>query len=365
MKKYKSVYYAIYDNLKNIGSFKQYLIDNSEVIVCFHFPHGYSKTPSYMEIYQNGRMKRTNKFPMYKGKSNIVKLLVYYIYFYYILIRFVPRKSFVVVDTPIFCILSRVPSFIKKVRFIYWIGDFYPSNKGFMRIYNSLANYYNKSLGIVWYVSPPLKKVYSSTSSLDYGKIRMLVPLGTKRKKYKITTTPHSPIRLGFVGVIREQQGLDLIFNYLQKFNNAILDIVGDGYKLKQYKDLAKEMNLKNKVKFYGYVDDMDRIAEKWDIGIALYENDTMNVSIYCEPTKIKNYLEFNLPVITTKTTYFHKELEKEQAGVAIDETIDDLGRAIDEIKSNYLKYKEGVSVILNRYEYHKFYNSLLKFMEQ
>ena len=74
-KKYKSVYYAIYDNLKNIGNFKKYIIDNSETVVCFHFPHGYSKIASYMEIYKNGKKVGTQTFYRFDGENNIIKTL--------------------------------------------------------------------------------------------------------------------------------------------------------------------------------------------------------------------------------------------------------------------------------------------------
>lgn len=366
MKKYKSVCYAIYENLKNIGNFKEYLINNSEISIFYHYPHGYSKTSSYVEIYQNGKLLKTHTFYRYEGESNSLKLVFYYIYFQYVLFRFVPKKSFVIVDLPMFCVLNSVTRIFKQLKFVYWIGDFYPKNDGFMKIYNKLAAYYNRKLESVWYVSPPVKEIYEKM--LDFkakNRVRILVNLGTKQKFHSFRSKPRSPLIIGFIGVIREQQGLEFIFSYLQKYDNAILEIIGAGYKLDYYKNLARKMRIAGKVKFYGYVENMDTITSKWDVGVALYENSSSNVSLYCEPVKIKNYLEFGLPVITTKTTYLVEELEKERAGIGVDETVESLEFALKRIRSNYPEYRKGVMKMLNRYEYVNHYDKILKFMRK
>lgn len=363
--KYKSVCYAIYENLKNIGNFKEYLINNSDTAVFFHYPHGYSKTSSYLEVYKDGALKKTKFFYRYKGESNTIKLVIYYIYFQYILYRFVPSGSYVIVDLPVFCMLSSVGKFLKKMKFIYWIGDYYPKNDGFMKIYNNLAAYYNSSLEVVWYVSPPVKKIYESM--IDYknnsGKKRLLVTLGTKQKTRSFLSNPKRPFKIGFIGVLREQQGLELMFSYLQKYNKAVLEIVGSGYKLNYYKNLARKMRISKKIKFYGYVENLDDVTSKWDMGIALYENSSSNVSLYCEPVKIKNYLEFGLPVITTKTTYIVEELEANNAGIGIDETPESFDSALEKITANYSRYRKGVLGMLKKYEYNGHYNKILKFM--
>ena len=97
---------------------------------------------------------------------------------------------------------------------------------------------------------------------------------------------------------------------------------------------------------------------------MALYENTSDNVSKYCEPVKIKDYLEYGLPVITTKTTYMHKEIEKFHAGEVIDENVGSLKKAIDKIAKNYSLYEDGINQILNKYEYKKWYTKSFSFLE-
>lgn len=367
-RKYKSIFYVIVESLKDIGSFRSYLIENTEKLICFHFPHGYSKIPSYMEIYENGVLTLKHSFYRYKGSSNVIKLVLYYFYFNYIVFRYVPRGTFVIVEKPIYCVLSRISSFLKNLKFVFWIGDYFPYTTGIMSVYNFLVSYYNRNLGHVIYESPPVEGVYGRMfrKTKRKGKFRKVITLGMKKNFLKIKTRIKRKVPLlGFIGVIREQQGLDLIFKFLGENREYKFEIVGTGYELEHYKNLAKELGIIKQVKFYGPVENVTPIFSNWDIAIALYENSDTNVSTYCEPTKIKHYLEYGLPVITTKTTYFYKELLKYHAGVTIEETTDSLMQAIKKISGNYSLYTKGVEKLISEYEYRSWYDSHWSFLQK
>lgn len=65
---------------------------------------------------------------------------------------------------------------------------------------------------------------------------------------------------VGYVGVIGEQEGLNLLLESIQYIVNKRKDvqfaIIGDGTELPKIKEIAREMNLENFVDFYGRVDD-------------------------------------------------------------------------------------------------------------
>ncbi len=200
-------------------------------------------------------------------------------------------------------------------------------------------------------------------SSLDkQTKHRLQFSLGIKKRSIGKRVV-HKNIVLGFIGVIREKQGMELVFEYLKASSNVSFEVIGDGYSLLHYKELAKKYNIQNKVTFYGFVEDINSIIRKWDIGLALYKNSKDNVSKYCEPVKIKNYLEHGMPVITTKTTYFANVLAHYHAGVVISEDPKKLHDAIVKIKKNYKTYKKGVKNIQAAYEYKKMYDSFFSFL--
>ncbi len=365
--KYKNIVFVTGDPIKNMGNFRSYLIDNTDNLVTFHFSHGYSNKPSFMERFSKGIKTERKDFYQFKINSNILKLLSYYAYLSYILFVYGNKKSFVIVEKPFFLILNSIFSKLKGFKYVYWIGDYYPNSEGFMAVYNKLARYYNENLKYVVYESPPVEVVYKNMipPNLLKNKFRRLITLGMKEKLLDKKNKEKKKIVLGFIGIIREQQGLDLAYKFLKENNNCILEVVGSGYKLDHYKKLAKKMKLDKKIKFLGFVEDLEETIKGWDMGLALYENTDDNLSIYCEPTKIKDYLEFGLPVITTKTTYFYKEVAGLKAGMAIEETIDELDTAIKKIMDNYEVYKKGVKKLVKKYEYSSWYDRHWDFLKK
>ncbi len=367
--KYKSIYFVTTESIKNLGNFRNYLIENTDYLVTFHFPHGYLKKASYMEIYKKGKISQRKEFYRYPGKTNMVKLGLYYLYFNYIVFKYVKKESFIIVENPIFCIFNSLAALTKRVKFIFWVGDYFPDNTGFMWFYNKIADFYNKNLKYVLYVSPPLYKHYMSVllEKDKKTKYRAVFTLGVK-KRYNAKKTFNKlskKIVLGFIGVIRKKQGLELAFEYLSKSSNVGLEIIGDGYSLGYYIDLAKKLNIEHRIKFYGFVEDIDPIIKNWDIGLALYKDSKDNVSKYCEPVKIKNYLEYGIPVITTKTTYFSKEITRFDAGKVIDETTNNLASAVEDIKQHYKKYTDGVDRIVSEYEPNRLYDQYFSFIAE
>ena len=73
--------------------------------------------------------------------------------------------------------------------------------------------------------------------------------------------------------------------------------------------------------------------------------------------------MSYGLPVITTGTTYFSKEISDFNAGQVINESTEELDKAIDDIVKNYKKYLEGVDRLVNKYEYSNWYDEMFKFI--
>lgn len=360
--KYKNIFYCANVPGKNAGNRRDYFIKNTENLVTFHYQLGYSKENSYLESFHNGKLIYRKEFGYYKGSSALIKNGLYYLLFLYILLFKSKRNSFVIVTTPIYCLLNTLFGVVKKARIVYWIEDYFPpSDNLYMKIYNYLVNYYNERLKFVLYISPPVAKIYSSSRRKN-NKIIKIVSLGIKPLRIHKAYTSKK-IKVGFIGIIRKEQGLDLAFKFLKENINVQLEIVGEGYDSNYYKAMAKKLGISKKVVFYGFVVDPSSIVKGWNIGIALYQNSKQNFSIYSEPSKIKNYLSFGLPVITTKATYFYDELEEYNAGIAIEENTKALAKATLSISSNYIKYSDGVKKIQKKYEYSGWYSKKFDFL--
>lgn len=359
--KYKSILFCSADPTKNAGGLSDYFIENSTVFTAFHFFPSYTKEKTYAVQYINGKKKFKKTFTFYEGNNLLLKNLFDFCYFSYTIIFIVPRGSFVITNAPVYCFLNFLFRFLKSVKYVLWIGDYYPDKSIKMKIYNIYVSYLNKTVDYVLYLSPPLEQIYSKSRSDN--KLKELVPLGIKKQRGKLRKKGKVTV-LGFIGIIRRQQGLDLMFEYLKNANDVRFEIVGNGYELPYYKDLARKMGISDKVKFYGKVENVRGVFEGWDIGVALYVNSQANLSKYCEPTKIKDYMSYSLPVITTKTTYLYKEIISFKAGEVVEEDINSLSNAVKKISGNYDAYAEGVQRITERYEYENWYNDKLSFIK-
>lgn len=361
MKKYKNIYYCANFPGKNAGNRRDYLIANTESLITFHYQLGYSKDNSFVEKFENGKSILKKEFGFYKGTNILLRNGIYYLIFLYILFFHVRSNSFVIVTTPIYCIFNSLWKYTKGTNFVYWIEDYFPPTKFFfMRIYNFLVEYYNKRLKYVLYISPPVAKIYNN--SINSGKIRKVINLGIKPLKIQ-KKSPKKKIILGFIGIIRKEQGLDLVFEYVKENLDSKLEVIGQGYDSEYYKSIAKQIGIAKRVIFHGPIDDPSSIVKNWDIAVALYHESKKNFSIYSEPSKIKNYLSFGLPVITTKATYFYKELEKYNAGIAIEENINDLRKTVLKITSGYGLYLKGVKKIQKKYEFTQWYSKKFNFL--
>lgn len=347
-----------------MGNLRKYLIENTQHFTTFHFPNGYSNAQSHLEQYVNGENTIVTSLPKIPVNNKLIKLLSHYIYFLTILLFTVKSGSIVIVDNPIFCIFYSVFSYIKNLHFILIIGDHYIEKNGFMKIYHMLLNFYNRHLPYVIYLSPPIQAIYSPlrTSSFHRSQLSLgIADLCIANRQDVLEEKLH----IGFMGSIRHGQGLQTLLRYVHQTTTPLhLDIIGDGYELNFYKDLVQDLNIEDKVTFYGFAPNREEIASKWHIAFALYDYDPSNVSLYCEPTKIKDYLSYGLPVITTKTTYFHKEIASFRAGEIVEENSQDIDRAVASIVNAYSSYKQGVQNIINAYEYRSHYDKQLAFLQ-
>ncbi|HMS22630.1 MAG TPA: glycosyltransferase [Candidatus Levybacteria bacterium] len=357
---YSSVLFCTADPTKDAGGIAKYFVARSKICMTFYFPLGYMSKPTYFRKYKMGVLESEKIFHSYTGRNTFIKNIQNYLFFIYCLLFFVPRKTFILTNAPIYCFGYFIFAFIKLHKYILWLGDYYPQKSIFIYLHNIFIDYLNKNLQYVLYISPPLSRLYESKRrNKKYTKV---IQLGMENEKITYKKNK-SKIKLGFIGILRNQQGIELAFSYLALHKNISLDIVGGGYWLAYYKKLARKLNINSRVTFYGSVDDVSTIFQKWDIGIALYEDTVDNLSRYCEPTKLKKYLSYGLPVITTRATYFSREIEESGVGVVIDENTYSLGVAIKNIILNYDTYQHKIGKLLKKYEYVSWYDKKFAFM--
>ncbi len=385
MRKNNSIFYVNYFPYDNSGKILDYLVENYELV--FLFLAGF---------YQVEGKEKINKFSIYKSGKLIKETPLYQIQVPPQLTFFLlPIKSLITfiqilwqsrlmkleykkidiyftVNAFTSCIglILKELGIVKKT--IFWVWDYYPwvHDKKIVvmmrKIYWQFDKYATSNSDSTFFLNrrmvPPKKEENIIPKSKKYE----VIPIGTGHAKF-LSNKNLKNIQIGFIGVLKISQGLDIIFDndeILHKnFPNIIFNIIGSGPEEKYFKNRAKKSKVKTK--FYGYVDEktFEKILLKCTIGISPYMPEPSSVSYYTDPGKPKRYLNFGLPCITTDVIDFSKEIEKHKAGIVIDYyNPKDLINAIKKIVKNYKSYQKNAISLNEKYYYKNIYSKMFKF---
>ncbi|MBI5614173.1 glycosyltransferase [Candidatus Gottesmanbacteria bacterium] len=234
---------------------------------------------------------------------------------------------------------------VMLMRWAYWQFDKIASHSDRVVFLNKRLEILRKKIGII-----------PKTNNFP------IVSIGTNRL---LETKEHqnTPYTLGFIGVLKKSQGLDLVFDCAKElkaqFPRIHLIIIGAGPDEFYYRKLAATSELP--VSFHGLLSIRDpknlNVLSQIDIGIALYVPDESNVSYYGDPSKIKDYLSLAIPIITTDVYEFAQKIKKNYAGILIkhDSKIQ-LFDAIKQIKYNYNNFQKNALKLAKEYNYKQIY---------
>jgi glycosyltransferase involved in cell wall biosynthesis len=152
---------------------------------------------------------------------------------------------------------------------------------------------------------------------IEHSGKNLIVPVGTDFKKLPdFNSRPN--FNLVFVGNFNETQDVEILLKCmilprLEKLN-VELHVVGSGSSFELLKSKYDRMN----IFFHGNLgqNQIDLILSKCHVGLAPYIENPKSFSRFSDPSKLKKYSEFGLPIIMTDVTHNAKYLEK--LGVAL-----------------------------------------------
>lgn len=385
----KSIIYVNFSPYENTGKILDYLLKNFKFVYTFTFDFHKVKQQSRLEIYINGEFifrKQLYSIPTTEGLIFVLlpirSFLIFIQLFWYIwLLRNTIQKPCLYFTVNAFTIW--VGNLLKKVKLIdktiFWVWDYYPPNhpnpiiKLMRRIYWYFDTEGSRSDKVV-YLNTRLKLLHQKINTPSKIESHQIVPIGTNPVG-KASKPAKTPLKLGFIGVLKKSQGLELIFNQWQEithnFPNAKIEIIGTGPDHHYFEQLA----IKNGVnaRFYGLLREqnknenikINRILANCHIGIATYIPEKSNVSYYGDPSKIKRYLSSGLPIITTNVFEFSPIIAEQKAGLIISyHNPKDLIEAITKIYFNNMYSKNAYKLAL-RYNYQTLYKSMFTFSEK
>lgn len=208
-------------------------------------------------------------------------------------------------------------------RIIYSSGDYFTD----VRSFQIIDKFISGRVDAIWSASTEMEKEREArVSRFKEGSVRLVMPLGIEVQHDSIKKNKLDKRNVLFIGNLQKHQGLDLFLDVmpglLKKIPNLSLHVIGSGVYEENLKRKVKDLNLSGHVIFYGFVECEDKIKEIFSacsLGIALYNVQEAGFTRLSDPGKIKDYLSYSLPVLTTAVPQFSKEIIRRKAGWVVE----------------------------------------------
>lgn len=320
---------------------------------------------SYRLVYHNGKLVRRMVFP--------IRLPSYLSYLKDILLSVVWVSASVRFDAlvcydPLNTLAGLIcRKFGRTHRVVYVTIDLFSrrfANEFLNRLYHALDRYCVSRADETWNLSP----VMASVRAKQYGMTgttfsrQITVPIAVDTSRFK--PLPLSAIRtrnIVFVGYLIPLLGVDLLIRAIRRARRTLpdltADILGGGPELDRLRSQVRSFDLDGSVAFHGWVKDrasVHRLLATSAVGLAPFNTTLGGDEIEnADPAKIKEYMLAGLPVITTKSVYYWRDIVREDAGLVIPYSEGQLAYAIVTLLSDRTllsRYRKNASRFVGRF---------------
>lgn len=218
---------------------------------------------------------------------------------------------------------------IKKAKVYYNSREIYAHLGGLrnrptlQNIVKSIEKFFIKKVDLVLTTglldSEYIEKLYKISDTLVVRNIPLYqktIPKIDFRKKYNID---NNKLILIYQGVILSGRGLKQIINIVAKLPKTVLIIFGDGEEKNSFAELARKLNVSDRIIFAGSIDQKELInyTGSGDVGLSLIEN--ISISYYhALPNKLFEYIMAGLPVLCSDLPQMKAIIEKYNVGESI-----------------------------------------------
>lgn len=364
-KRYTSVF--TFATLQFDGHFLQYLKENTQHLVALYILSRKDNRKDFYEIYDNGRLVFSHELLIFR-KNVVLAWCTYYIQYLRILLRHTSHRehTYVISFFPFFFFFGSLLCRIRHIEFIYWIGDYWPMGSLGIRIYRFFMHYYHARMPNTLYLSDRINAVMNDghiVSSLTHKTAMWGIDRPQRRK-----TISSGIIKICFIGVLAPWQGIEILFGAVSKDKNLHLTLIGTGNAnlVAEYEMLTRKYNISDRVCFpdrFYYGNDLKKIVQECHIGVALYNTDAETVTYYADPGKIKQYIEFGLPVVMTDASEIVSYVKNAGAGEIVDRSVDSVLHSFKKIATQYGKYQKGIRTFSDHFYFRSYYRDVFSFM--
>lgn len=366
MKRFRYKNILLYSSHQWCGNTEEYFAKNTERLAVFLLMPRIQTKDNILRIYDKGTLIKTVSTPL-TANFFLYYLLWYFHYIVAIFTYFPPNELLVVITAhPYVFFATTIQKLFRKIEFAYYIADYYPPINVTLKLYERLKRFYHKGVKYRIYLGDGVNKIMNGkVVNTDFCKTIML----GVRSKHIVRDIRKTGNTILFVGVVRPNVGLEIVYDFLSKntaFNMKILGIC-DKELYEKHQEMIFSYKISDRVDFpnkFFFDEEMNEISKECFVGVALYTIDNTSTIYYADPGKVKTYSEMGLPVIMSKTSSIAQYVKKFHSGEVIDRDSVSLLHAIVKIKNNYQKYTEGVEKLNTYFDYEKYYKEKFRFLE-
>lgn len=383
-RKTKSIVYVNFAPYENAGRILDYLLSEYSTVLSFTFNFhrlSGSRDRSVMKEYVNGRLKHTHFLYYLPTPKNIAFLILpirsIIIFLQIITYLFMIKKRYGTPDIyfTVNAFIAWCGNIVRNLHLVkktvFWVWDYYPpvhSDKivMFMRwLYWQFDKPAGQDTDRVVFLNKRLIQLRKKIGVLPLRASYPVVEIGTDPTA-SLQKNPFIPLSYVFLGVLKKSQGLDIFFDSakdLASYNpEGTLHVIGGGPDFEYFKKRALSCPLK--VIFHGYIPDeskVNSIIRKCHIGIAPYIPDGSNCTYFSDPSKIKRYINFGLPVVTTNVFSFSKNIKADKAGIVIPYDTVSFVHAVKQIYAHYDTYQKNALHLAKNYIFTNLYGKIFE----
>lgn len=266
---------------------------------------------------------------------------------------------------------------------VYYVSDYSPNrfSKFGKKLFNSLYLWLDRfcvlHADFTWDVSSAMQEGRLKNGLDPKKRYNVIhVPNGLFPSQIKSLPIPRRiPNCLIYLGTLEPDFGVELAIEAFKEVKSknpkTILRIIGGGKELLILKRLVQKLKIEKSVIFYGFVEDNNKVARivrTSYVGLAPYRAFPESIRWYGDAGKIRQYIAFGLPVVTTSVPPLGRYIVEKGAGIITKDTVGSFSDGIVKLLSDdglYRKLSIAAEKISKDNTWEKVYAKAFRDMEK
>lgn len=362
--RYKSIF--LYASLHFSGNIEEYFVRNTEKLLVFFLMPRVKNKNHLLRIYNKGILTEEKKIQL--PENIFLHYFLWYFTYIKLILTYFSKKDNVVVIAfhPLSFFGMSLQKMLRNVRFVFWF-EYFPTINLILRLFDNLKKFYHARVDYSCYFGDKVNKL--TNGKILNTKRRRTILWGVKPRKIQ-RDFEKCQYNMLFVGLVKDSQGLELLFEFLLLHKNYSLKIIGvtHGNLYEHYQKMIKDLGISKQVYYpnrFFSTEELDEISKNCFVGVAPYVTGKTNGTYFVDPGKVKAYTEMGLPVIMTKTSAVAPYIKKYKAGELIKSDVHSFFKAVLKIKRFYKRYLSGVKAFNDYFYYETYYKKRFDFLEK